>query len=244
MKRTLILVLLAGVAGAGIAVWITREEKQQLVQELENARQEKTKMESQPAGAAPEPEPPNSIGSEPAKVGVPETELLRLRGEAARTARAEAEIAELRRELARAQNQGGPKAGSDSPVQDTLTTYLGSRVDPPGNLDPRYTKDGMVSAIQLAAQKAQISLRKLSVDDSEFPFLLGVTTDPGDWSKLTEQLKQLEGYEFHGSVGNETSHTLCPVPSRAYPSETAQNIRRRMNSRLEQFYSSFTAAQN
>lgn len=240
MKKTRTCVALATVTATLATVWSLRRQNQQLIQQLELARQEKTTLESQQLGTGSQPAPV----AEPNRTDEVEPELLRLRGAAARAARAEAENLELKRELARAQSRGTGAAGSSSQNIDSLTVYLGNHVDPPANLDVRYTKEGLASAIQLAAQRAGISLRKVNIDDSEFPFLIGVATEPGEWPKLTEQLKILEGYEFHGSVGDDTTHTLSTVPVRVYPSENVQSINRRMGARLELFYHSFSATQN
>jgi hypothetical protein len=241
MRKAGKLVAIAAVVAAGVTIWFQHEQNRQLIQELDITRQEKANLESLSSSASPT-QTQSEIESN--KTEELQSELLRLRAAATRAARAEAEIAELKRELARARSRGNANADFVPQNPDTLTTYLGTHVDAPANLDPLYTKEGLASAIQLAAQKAGISLRKVTIDDSEYPFLTGVVTEPGDWPKLTEQLKLIDGYEFHGSVGNDTSHTLCTVPSRAYPAESAQNITRRMNSRLELFYNSFTAGQN
>jgi hypothetical protein len=240
MKKVGSVLTFAALAAALFTVWFFRDQNRKLIQDLEVTRQEKARLES-----LPPPTSPQSQGdSQSNRIVEIESELLRLRGATTRAARAEAEVAELKRELARVRVPltGAPGSSSDNP--DTLTAYLGSHVDPPPGLDPLYSKDGLASAIQIAAQKAGISLRKISIDDSEFPFLTGVVTEPGDWPKLTEQLKKMEGYDFHGSVGDDTKHTLCTVPLRAYPAESAQNITRRMGSRLELFYNSFSAGQN
>ena len=231
-------VSVAALAAALMAIWFFRDQNRKLIQELEMTRQENTRLETSP----PSMSPPES-GGESNRTEI-ESELLRLRGATARAARAEAEVTELKRQLARARPLGTKAADALSENPDTLSAYLGSHVEAPANLDPLYTKEGLASAIQIAAQNAGISLRKVSVDDTEFPFLTGVVTEPGDWSKLTEELKIMEGYEFHGSVGDDTRHTLCTVPVRAYPAESVQNITRRMGARLELFYNRFSAGQN
>jgi hypothetical protein len=240
MKKARSWVTLASLAAALIVIWFFHEQNRQLVHELEVTKQDKARLESLQTWKIPQ----TQSGDESNRTEEIESELLRLRGAAARAARAEAEVTELKQQLARARVRGTGAADPSLQNPDSLTTYLGSHVDPPANLDPLYTKEAMASAIQVAAQKAGISLRKISIDDTEFPFLTGVVTEPGDWPKLTEQLKQLEGYEFHGSVGDDTRHTLCTVPVRAYPAESAQNITRRMGARLELFYNNFSAGQN
>jgi hypothetical protein len=238
MKKAGSWIAFAALAASLIVIGLSHERNRQLVQELEIATQEKGRLESFP--------PPKSVrtqdGGASNRTEELESELMRLRGAATRAAQAEAEVSQLKRELIQARARGTGAADPSLQNPDALTAYLGSHVEAPANLNPLYTKEGLASAIQVAAQKAGISLRKISVDDSEFPFLTGVVTEPGDWPKLTEQLKAMEGYEFHGSVGDDTSHTLCTVPVRAYPAESMQNITRRMGGRLELFYHSFSAA--
>ena len=60
-----------------------------------------------------------------------------------------------------------------------LFNYLGNPVAPPANLDAAYTKEGLTHAMQVAAQNAGISLVKIEIDDSEFPFLVGVVLRSG-----------------------------------------------------------------
>ena len=230
----------AAIGAAVTTIWLQHEQNRQLIQELDLVRQENTRLGSTSSTSASEIQ----TASETSKSDEMESELLRLRGVAARAAQNEAEIHQLRRELAQLRGQKGAGDSLAAQSSDTLSTYLGSPVASPADIDPRYTKEGLSAAVQLAAQNAGISLRKVSIDDSEYPFLIGVVTDPGDWAKLTAQIKTLDGYDFHGSVGNETAHTLCPVPVRAYPAEAAQTITRRMNTRLELFYNTFTAQQN
>jgi len=65
--------------------------------------------------------------------------------------------------------------------------YLGNPVAPPANTDVAYTKEGLASAMQDAAQAANITLTKVEIDDSEFPFLVGVVcAGKGDMAKLKD----------------------------------------------------------
>ena len=65
---------------------------------------------------------------------------------------------------------------------------------------------------------AGISLTKLEIDDSEFPFLVGVVfADPGDKEKFKEQIGKAAAYSFSGGVGGESGGTrwVCrPAPRR------------------------------
>jgi hypothetical protein len=126
------------------------------------------------------------------------------------------------------------KPGVRQPVSSTgpnqvLFDYLGNPVAPPANLDASYTKEGLTRAMQAAAQNAGISLVKLEIDDSEFPFLVGVVfTKTGDRQKLDEQIGKMAAYNYTGGVGGENSRTMNLVPSSAFPAEACQRIYHRM----------------
>ncbi len=113
-----------------------------------------------------------------------------------------------------------------------LFDYLGNPVEPPSGLDPAYTKSGLSNTVVLAAQNAGITLKKIEFDDSEFPCLVGVISQPGDFKKLEESIKQLTG-EFGGLVGNSRCHAFSIVPSREYPTTAGQRIGRRLGVREE-----------
>jgi hypothetical protein len=52
--------------------------------------------------------------------------------------------------------------------------YLGDPVPPPANMEVKYTREGLADAIRSAAKKAGICLKKVEIDDSEYPYLVGV----------------------------------------------------------------------
>jgi len=110
----------------------------------------------------------------------------------------------------------------------TLFDYLGNPVEPPANMEPAYTKDALTKAIQSAAQTAGVALKRLEIDDSEFPFLVGVICEAGQADKLKEQIRKLTDYAYAGGVGGETSYAMNIVPHRAFPPHAAQRIYRRM----------------
>jgi hypothetical protein len=239
MAKTLIVVALFVAALA--AIFLQREEKRRLARELALVREQIA--QSEPAQAGPRATQLRDEGMREVPGDV-QSELLRLRGAVSRAARAEAEVAQLRKELERQRTLMGGNADMPAPTADTLATYIGAAVQTPANLDAAYTREGLSSAIQLAAQKAGVSLKKLVIEDSEFPFLTGVTSDPGDWEKLKAQLKGLDGYEFNGSVGDDTSHTFSIVPAKAYPPEDGQRIPRRLTLRLQLFHNRLIAPDN
>jgi hypothetical protein len=110
-----------------------------------------------------------------------------------------------------------------------LFDYLGNPVVAPENLDASYTKAGLIRGMQDAAKNAGVSLVKLEIDDSEFPFLVGVVVaGPGDWEKLKEQIRRDPAYEFNGGVGGDTTYAMNLVPSGSYPPGTHQRIYHRL----------------
>ena len=124
-----------------------------------------------------------------------------------------------------------------------LIEYLGNPVEPPTNIDARYTKEGLTSAIQSAAQNAGITVKKVAIDDSEFPLLIGVVCSGSDASKLKAQIKKMDGYEYSGSMGNDvnsdgsdTCNVFSIVPYNAYPEGTKQQIYRRLWLRQQVFF--------
>ena len=110
-----------------------------------------------------------------------------------------------------------------------LFNYLGNPVLPPPNMDAAYTADGLSQAMRTAAQNAGISLVKLEIDDSEFPFLVGVVfAGEKDKAKFISQIHTMPAYQTSGGVGGETSYAMNIVPYRAFPPEAGQQIYRRM----------------
>jgi hypothetical protein len=112
-----------------------------------------------------------------------------------------------------------------------LFDYLGEPVDPPEDMDALYSKDGLIKAVQTAAHKAGISVQRVEVDDSEYPFLVGIIYKEGDYPKLTDELRKLEGYEFNGGISSPTHCAVNLVPWRVFPSKFSQRISHRMGVR-------------
>jgi len=169
-----------------------------------------------------------------------QVDLNRLRGEVARL-RPEANQAEqLRQEINRlrsAQRPGVADAGSTS---NALFAYLGEAVPPPANIDPAYSKEGLLNAIQQAAQLAGVSLKKVEIETSEFPFLAGVVCDSdADLRKLTAQFKNMPAYEYGGGSGSHGASAFNITPYRDLPSEEQKRIRSRTMLRTIMFIEQF-----
>jgi RNA polymerase sigma factor (sigma-70 family) len=153
-------------------------------------------------------------------------EVARLRDAAGRGLRAEAELAQLKSRLG--SSGSTTTAASDaSSGTNTLLAYLGEAVPPPADMDPAYSKDGLLGAIQQAAQLAGVSLTKLEIDTSEFPFLVGVASDSGGIDNLAAQLKNMPQYKWGGSSGGNKSCAFNITPYDKLPPEAFQRIHRR-----------------
>ena len=120
-----------------------------------------------------------------------------------------------------------------------LYDYLGEPVAPPTDMDAAYTKEGLTHAMQDAAKAAGIILTKLEIDDSEFPFLVGVIcANQQDMEKLKDQIRKMPAYNYTGGVGGgrSASYAMNLVPYTAYPADARQRIEHRLSLREEIFY--------
>jgi hypothetical protein len=141
-----------------------------------------------------------------------------------------------------------PAAATSEPLSTTgpnqaLLEYLGNPIAPPPDMNATYTKEGLTQAVQAAAQAAGISLMKLEIDDSEFPFLVGVTfAKEGDKDKLRKQLFANTAYASSGGVGGEISYAMNIVPYSAFPQDSSQRIHHRMMLREAVLYDKITGA--
>jgi len=142
---------------------------------------------------------------------------------------------------ARAQDYSGTGNPTGGPVSVTgpnqaLLEFLGNPVAPPADMNAAYSKDGLIKAVQTAAYNAGISIQRVEIDDSEFPFLVGVICKEGDYSKLTAQLRKLDGYEYNGSISSSTHSAMNLVPHRAFPRAVTQRIDHRTGLREQVLY--------
>jgi len=125
-----------------------------------------------------------------------------------------------------------------------LYDYLGDPVATPTNMDAAYTKKGLTSAIQAAAQAANVSLTKVEVDDSEFPFLVGVVcANKGDRDELKEQIRKVAAYNDAGSVGGDSICAMNLVPYSAFPTDARQRIHHRITLGLAVLYDKISGKQ-
>jgi hypothetical protein len=124
-----------------------------------------------------------------------------------------------------------------------LWEYLGNPVDPPANLDPAYSPARLKDAVQAAAHEAGISLGKVVVDDSEFPFLIGVTCGAGDFPKLRPCFAHLQPYEYSGDVSSSRCWVFTLIPPRVWPAELSERIHRREMVRMEMLFDKVRAGE-
>jgi hypothetical protein len=120
-------------------------------------------------------------------------------------------------------------------ANQAIATYLGEPVEAPANLDPRYNVEGLSNAVRLAADATGESVR-IEIDDSEFPFLIGVSSSQSAFSKLMQQIKKMAGYADQGSVGSHDCHAFNIVPYPAFPAAAAERIGHRLTVREQMFY--------
>jgi hypothetical protein len=83
--------------------------------------------------------------------------------------------------------------------------------------------------MQDAAQAANVSVTRVEIDDSEFPFLVGmVCANKGDREKIKEQIQKMTVYNYGGGVDNERTFAINVVPYSAFPADARERIYHRM----------------
>lgn len=198
----------------------------QQIQQLQSELTDATNQLASTTGDAPETQSEKS-------------ELLKLRGEVAQMRSLQDEVTRLKQSGVVKSNEGGGGVISDS--NQLMLNYLGNPVPAPADLNAAYTKEGLIQATQLAAQKAGITLKNIQIDDSEFPFVVGVVCEGGGYDKLIDQLKKMDGYGYGGSTSSDTCGAFSITPSAAFPSGTFDQIHRRLMVRESMFYNQINA---
>ncbi|HWD93726.1 MAG TPA: sigma-70 family RNA polymerase sigma factor [Verrucomicrobiae bacterium] len=166
------------------------------------------------------------------------SELLRLRGEAAQMQSLQQEMARLKQAVVAKSNE------SNGAIEDSnrdIVEFLGTPVPAPTNLNAAFNKDGLIQATQLAAQNAGITLKNIQIDGSEFPFLIGVVCEKGEFDKLTEQMKKLDGYQYGGSMSSDSCGAFSLTPYAAYPPGASDIIPRRLIVRQAMLFNKMNA---
>jgi len=125
--------------------------------------------------------------------------------------------------------------GSDSragSANERLWQYLGDAVAPPGQIDPKYSVDGLSNAVVAAAQAAGVPAQ-VQIEESEYPFLVGVICSRPSYARLMEELRKDKSYADQGSVGNERCQAMNIVPYAAFPKESSERISHRLTVRMQ-----------
>jgi RNA polymerase sigma factor (sigma-70 family) len=165
-----------------------------------------------------------------------QVELNRLRGEVARLRTEANQVKQLRQQGNRAGAAQGGDAAVDNSNSDAFMAFLGEPVQPPPDVNPAYSQQGIINAVQQAAQLAGISLKKVEIETSEFPFLAAVAWESeADYQKFKAQFKNMPDYEYGGGTG---SYELCAftiTPYRSLPPELIQRVSRRLMLRCQMF---------
>ena len=118
-----------------------------------------------------------------------------------------------------------------------MLDYLGNSVPPPPNLNADYSKEGLINALQNAAQAANVALKRIEIDDSEFPFLVGVDVqNRSDMQKLQDQIRSMGEYNYTGGVGGDTRWVGNIIPYDQYPAGKKHDILNRLGLRETMFY--------
>ncbi|HEY1793527.1 MAG TPA: hypothetical protein VGG34_11465 [Opitutaceae bacterium] len=124
-------------------------------------------------------------------------------------------------------------------ANQAILAYLGNPVPPPPSLDPRYTRPSLIAAFKSLGAQLGLAIDRLDVDESEFPFILyGVSDGPCDYHALAKGFRQMEGYDYCGSVtrslpGGRMSFAIDIIPRDQIPTARAADCRRRLMIRLQ-----------
>ena len=130
-------------------------------------------------------------------------------------------------------------SGSDNKLTNhAIIAYLGDPVSPPADLDTIYSSKNLMAAFTSLMEKQGVTIKKLAVDDSEFPFLLyGVLGGKYDFRNLN----LMKGYSYGGAIcGNngkgDTQFSLNMIPTDQYPRGQAGACYRRLTIRLQMLH--------
>lgn len=125
---------------------------------------------------------------------------------------------------------------SSAQANEALYDFLGQPVAPPVGLNPIYTREGLTAAVEQAARDANVSLKKLEIDDSEFPYLVGVVTEDGQADKLNAAIGKVPGFKYQGSVSSGPTKAMNIIPFEAWPRADRDRIERRLSIRMQMLY--------
>jgi hypothetical protein len=123
-------------------------------------------------------------------------------------------------------------------LNGALLAYLGNPVPPPADMDSRYNKENLAKAFTRLCQNTDLAITKLSVDDSEFPFLVYGTLAGSHTLPEAPVFEEQKGYTYGGSVRGSsgegsTYFAVNMVPNNQFPADKKQACHRRLMLRLQ-----------
>lgn len=130
--------------------------------------------------------------------------------------------------------------GSSAKGNAAILAYLGQPVPAPAGLDERFSAKSLLAAFTELCKTSGYTIKKLAVDDSEFPFLIyGRVAGKKDIDGFSKELGPMKPYVYGGSVngsigtGDETYFSLNMTPSDRFPADAAQTCSRRLMIRMQ-----------
>jgi RNA polymerase sigma factor (sigma-70 family) len=237
LQKTVIATVLTAAIGTGVYEAAQNSNLRDHVQILERRQAPLVDAANQLAALQAE--------NESLKSNQSSAELLQLRGEvarlrdaASRAMRAEAEVAQLKSAFESRQGLGtGAATIAPDASSAALINFLGEAVPPPPDMNPAYTKEGLLGAIHQAAQLANVPLKQVQIETSEFPFLVGLVCDSeADFEKLKAQFKNMANYDYRGGTSSHGTYAFNMIPYSSWPSDAAQRIGRRTTVRASMLY--------
>ena len=144
---------------------------------------------------------------------------------------------------------GNGESTLSGPANRAIMAYLGEAVSPPASLDVKYSPTNLRAAFTALSKKQGLQIERLSLDDSEFPFLVyGVLAGKHDFRELEASLHQMKDYDYGGSVVGSTDKggtyfSLNMIPYSQYPSGQAAACNRRLMVRLQMLADSVRQAE-
>ena len=126
-----------------------------------------------------------------------------------------------------------------APANLAIMAYLGDPVPAPAGLAAKYYPTNLAAAFNALSKKNGWEVRRLAVDETEFPFLVyGVLAGQHDFRTIEVALRQGTDYAYGGSVVSRTDEgatyfSLNLIPSDQLPSAHALACHRRLMIRLQ-----------
>jgi hypothetical protein len=134
---------------------------------------------------------------------------------------------------------GNDQAAGSARSNRLIMDYLGDPVRPPSTLSETYSPANLLAVFTAVSKKRGVEIKKLEVDDSEFPFLVyGVLAGKPDLGPLETDLRQTTGYAYGGAVVGSTGDgstyfSMNIIPYNQYPPGQAAACSRRLMVRLQ-----------